>query len=49
LLISEIIPSDEDGIAQEEDITNEYEEVPIVDEVDEDEEDKVLEEWDSEE
>jgi hypothetical protein len=32
-----IIPSDEDGVVQEQDAPYEYDEVPIVDEPDEDE------------
>jgi hypothetical protein len=35
--MSEIIPSDDDGVIQDEETPNEYDEVPIVDEPDEDE------------
>jgi hypothetical protein len=35
--LSEIIPSDEDGVIQEEETPSEFDDVPIVDEPDEDE------------
>ena len=35
--MSEIIPSDEDGVIQEQETPIEYEDVPIVDEPDDDE------------
>ena len=42
--MSDIIPSDEDGVIQEEEMPTEYEVVP-----EDDVEDKFLEEWDSDE
>jgi hypothetical protein len=35
--MSNIIPSDEDGVIQEQETPNEYEQVPVLDEPDEDE------------
>ena len=44
--MSETIPSDLDGVMQEQETPNEYDDVPIVDEPDEDESEEEQEEQD---
>jgi hypothetical protein len=47
--LSDIIRSDEDEVIQEQEIKDEWEEVPIVDEPDDEGEDQLIKEWDEEE
>ena len=43
--MSEILPNDEDAIIQEQETPNEFDDVPIVDEPDEDEAEELEEPW----